>query len=123
MLRRPPSSTRTDTLFPYTTLFRSVQDRHRHDRPPLLLRQPEVGQRARAGPDIAYEVGDPLPGDIHTVEVEETGSHQPREPVAVTQFQQERSEEHTSELQSLMRISYAGFCLKKKQEQHKKQQD
>src|SRR3546814_19394519 len=62
------------------------------DRPPLLLRQPEVGQRARAGPDIAYEVGDPLPGDIHTVEVEETGSHQPREPVAVTPFQQ-RSEE------------------------------
>src|SRR3546814_4971713 len=60
------------------------------DRPPLLLRQPEVGQRARAGPDIAYEVGDPLPGDIHTVEVAETGSHQPREPVAVTQFQQER---------------------------------
>src|SRR3546814_4473578 len=71
MRRRPPRSTRTDTLFPYTTLFRSQQLR-------CLYR----GQR--------LVIGAPLP-----------------EP-------HERSEEHTSELQSLMRISYAVFCLKKK---------
>src|SRR3546814_971354 len=71
MIRRPPRSTRTDTLFPYTTLFRSV----RHD-------------EARAGLLIVDD-------------------RWFRAPIG-------RSEEHTSELQSLMRISYAVFCLKKK---------
>src|SRR3546814_2521706 len=70
MIRRPPRSTRTDTLFPYTTLFRS-----------LALRVGRGLERAHAG-----------------------GAHR-HDP---------RSEEHTSELQSLMRISYAVFCLKKK---------
>src|SRR3546814_1510693 len=84
MIRRPPRSTRTDTLFPYTTLFRSVdgglQDWLQH-----------AGQL-------------PLPPYIH------------RAPGADDQarYQTVRSEEHTSELQSLMRISYAVFCLKKK---------
>src|SRR3546814_2876305 len=80
MRRRPPRSTRTDTLFPYTTLFRSGSDkllRFELDAGPLGKRQIFSGIRA------AYA-----------------------EP--------ERSEEHTSELQSLMRISYAVFCLKKK---------
>src|SRR3546814_10561502 len=73
MIRRPPRSTRTDTLFPYTTLFRSLDQ----------LRQAE-GEAADARQRIGADDGD------------------------------HRSEEHTSELQSLMRISYAVFCLKKK---------
>src|SRR3546814_7831305 len=107
MLRRPPRSTRTDTLFPYTTLFRSggvrlyrgllvrdglpiVRDREAHSRPVGLDRGParlDRGGHRRHGADPC------LP------------SPEPRDP---------RSEEHTSELQSLMRISYAVFCLKKK---------
>src|SRR3546814_3531006 len=84
MIRRPPRSTRTDTLFPYTTLFRSAGGRIGDDRDRrrgLGLFERRVG-----------EVGQAL-------EQREVG---------------QRSEEHTSELQSLMRISYAVFCLKKK---------
>src|SRR3546814_15596780 len=88
MIRRPPRSTRTDTLFPYTTLFRSQQ------RPGL----PEPRQR---GPGRDEDQG-------HQGQVQEQArlerGHRPRH----------RSEEHTSELQSLMRSSYAVFCLKKK---------
>src|SRR3546814_6766118 len=73
MIRRPPRSTRTDTLFPYTTLFRSFSC-----------------AQARRGPGLLGTI----PFD-------------PSQPCT-------RSEEHTSELQSLMRISYAVFCLKKK---------
>src|SRR3546814_19158361 len=82
MIRRPPRSTRTDTLFPYTTLFRSGGENvaaeidHQH------------GERGRDRGEI--------------------DRHHDRGVAA------ERSEEHTSELQSLMRISYAVFCLKKK---------
>src|SRR3546814_8506845 len=75
MIRRPPRSTRTDTLFPYTTLFRSRR----------------IGHQRR---------------HILHLELEVFGAGSARK--------QERSEEHTSELQSLMRISYAVFCLKKK---------
>src|SRR3546814_2014583 len=71
MIRRPPRSTRTDTLFPYTTLFRSP-----HDADGLVSRINSLAARMRA--------------------------------------KRVRSEEHTSELQSLMRTSYAVFCLKKK---------
>src|SRR3546814_1665987 len=88
MIRRPPRSTRTDTLFPYTTLFRSVRQ---HLRPPQhLLRQ-------------ALPLALVLDREHHLL-------------AALAGV---RSEEHTSELQSLMRISYAVFCLKKKN--HKKQ--
>src|SRR3546814_7125484 len=84
MIRRPPRSTRTDTLFPYTTLFRS-NAAPGCARPPLFhCRQ---GDRGRGGQD-AFRRHGKAPCD--------------------------RSEEHTSELQSLMRISYAVFCLKKK---------
>src|SRR3546814_18571489 len=81
MIRRPPRSTRTDTLFPYTTLFRSARPRRlagvsRHH-PRRDERRPDAGGRDRPA-------------------------------------RASRSEEHTSELQSLMRISYAVFCLKKK---------
>src|SRR3546814_12606732 len=88
MIRRPPRSTRTDTLFPYTTLFRSSR---RIGRLSGVLHLHEVAPGV--GPR-AVEVGEAV----------------------------DRSEEHTSELQSLMRISYAVFCLKKKKlkKQHKK---
>src|SRR3546814_3195364 len=93
MIRRPPRSTRTDTLFPYTTLFRSHRQR--------------AGQGAFAAADgeVAFDVGGigvhgwRCGGRLRGGRVVQAG---------------DRSEEHTSELQSLMRISYAVFCLKKK---------
>src|SRR3546814_4448600 len=84
MIRRPPRSTRTDTLFPYTTLFRSADDRGGQVRDGTFLE--EV--------DVVGDIGEVLAGSAGNLV--------------------DRSEEHTSELQSLMRISYAVFCLKKK---------
>src|SRR3546814_5662633 len=86
MIRRPPRSTRTDTLFPYTTLFRS-------DAVVTMLLQPVPGsecRRSRRCHGQCWRCG---------------------------QSVKLRSEEHTSELQSLMRISYAVFCLKKKKKE------
>src|SRR3546814_4067477 len=80
MIRRPPRSTRTDTLFPYTTLFRSYRRR-------------DVGEKHGA-----------------------SNFRNRQRFVLLKRFCYFRSEEHTSELQSLMRISYAVFCLKKKKE-------
>src|SRR3546814_8104483 len=109
MRRRPPRSTRTDTLFPYTTLFRSLA---------LTL------DAAFALPEVADGAGavaDHLHLDVTgareqalgiEVAVAESGACLGRAPLE--RFGQIRSEEHTSELQSLMRISYAVFCLKKK---------
>src|SRR3546814_8665235 len=84
MIRRPPRSTRTDTLFPYTTLFRSAG----RDGAPDPCRISPVQPRRE------FPVGGALPSPFDRAAA--------------------RSEEHTSELQSLMRISYAVFCLKKK---------
>src|SRR3546814_1321131 len=102
MIRRPPRSTRTDTLFPYTTLFRSA-----HPPPPIRpalagLDLPGAGDDRAAGTciDRRDARAGPWPGRDARV-----GGRPRRRP---------RSEEHTSELQSLMRISYAVFCLKKK---------
>src|SRR3546814_3356911 len=95
MIRRPPRSTRTDTLFPYTTLFRSRPHR-----------------RAR------YGLG-PLDGSQFTEKLERAKGFESSTPTLArrpTGFS--RSEEHTSELQSLMRISNAVFCLKKNKKQH-----
>src|SRR3546814_6881397 len=89
MIRRPPRSTRTDTLFPYTTLFRS---------------DGSVAGAPTAGRGVVPRAGPAPPGDADSRAV----------PIA------ERSEEHTSELQSLMRNSYAVFCLKKKKIQQNK---
>src|SRR3546814_3365690 len=108
MIRRPPRSTRTDTLFPYTTLFRSGQ--HHLERLRLTdtawqaLRQAPTGDE----PPFAMRVGKARarPAD------DEIGRQREFEAASV------RSEEHTSELQSLMRISYAVFCLKKKKTQN-----
>src|SRR3546814_7421921 len=90
MIRRPPRSTRTDTLFPYTTLFRSGADVKR-ERPAILLWKHTEASHCRP----VETLGDDL------IKAEQTALIG-------------RSEEHTSELQSLMRISYAVFCLKKK---------
>src|SRR3546814_10295376 len=91
MIRRPPRSTRTDTLFPYTTLFRSVH-------------AIEKGKSIADHILIAFGGAAPL----HVARIAEK--------VGISRIlvPPNRSEEHTSELQSLMRISYAVFCLKKK---------
>src|SRR3546814_8639556 len=96
MIRRPPRSTRTDTLFPYTTLFRSYHE----------------GRGAGCADDARREAaavaqrcaGDPATRHPALQLVDRIAARRARH----------RSEEHTSELQSLMRISYAVFCLKKK---------
>src|SRR3546814_14180268 len=96
MIRRPPRSTRTDTLFPYTTLFRSQRfEQHQEFA--------ETGFHA-SGADGEEE------GEEHDVGSGQDLWHCSAVPCA------SRSEEHTSELQSLMRISYAVFCLKKKKQ-------
>src|SRR3546814_8657816 len=125
MIRRPPRSTRTDTLFPYTTLFRSLAQRDhrgqqldalfgelvadlapvlghhlaRHDAMVDQLRQPVRQYIAR---DIQF-----LLEFLEMMDAVERRAQDHERPSL-------RSEEHTSELQSLMRISYAVFCLKKK---------
>src|SRR3546814_1471860 len=97
MLRRPPRSTRTDTLFPYTTLFLSgVHSQRRHP--------------FRAQPERAH---DALALRLRLIPWHPTKDLR-RRPAKPPDSQDIRSEEHTSELQSLMRISYAVFCLKKK---------
>src|SRR3546814_7120661 len=99
MIRRPPRSTRTDTLFPYTTLFRS---------PDLARREP---RRCNAGLTTAQ------PGGVRRTDRHPRPCRQRPLNRQHTRHQcilGHRSEEHTSELQSLMRISYAVFCLKKK---------
>src|SRR3546814_1481098 len=106
MIRRPPRSTRTDTLFPYTTLCRSPLARGRGRRLP----DPHCGPESQPGRNIRDRRWRPSPPACsqrqfrHSDPAELSGSH----------CEQIRSEEHTSELQSLMRISYAVFCLKKK---------
>src|SRR3546814_1514988 len=122
MRRRPPSATRTDTLLPYTTRFRSAGMVHPHleHAEPRLTRHPREAERyacmvvvalersmraARLGPVERGEQGFLGAGLAHR-----TGDADDRRAGA----RATRSEEHTSELQSLMRISYAVFCLKKK---------
>src|SRR3546814_10277861 len=110
MIRRPPRATRTDTLFPYTTLFRS--------------------QRGRGQPDAHLQVGRRAPRSAHagsdrvtrgrtakvlTSHWDGAELHRRPDELIVEEPMQvllDRSEEHTSELQSLMRTSYAHFCLK-----------
>src|SRR3546814_7546407 len=106
-IRRPPKSTLTDTLFPYTTLFRSPAARHpesvaagpRRRAARAGGRSPDRGRRCAAQPVGQAPVG------------------YARAAIA----RRRRSEEHTSELQSLMRISYAVFCLKKKTKKQQRQ--
>src|SRR3546814_10181209 len=123
MIRRPPRSNRTDTLFPYTTLFRSV------------VEQPVI-----AHPILDSEAGEPAKEEHHAALGKRRGGrkiflaallpHLGKDGgevrpcldfLAILVLRRRkalRSEEHTSELQSLMRISYAVFCLKKKKKQN-----
>src|SRR3546814_6534866 len=111
MIRRPPRSTRTDTLFPYTTLFRSV--RGHQDLPHRLARILRVGL---IGLELRNRTNDPmwLKPMLDFVD-QDNGPFSNRGLL-------DRSEEHTSELQSLMRISYAVFCLKKKKNKKREAQ-
>src|SRR3546814_6467540 len=105
MIRRPPRSTRTDTLFPYTTLFRSVQ--YGDNGTPLLA----VEDRGPGIPTAQREwVFEPY---VRNGFASGTGLGLAVVRELVQAMGGVRSEEHTSELQSLMRISYAVFCLKK----------
>src|SRR3546814_5230074 len=116
MIRRPPGSTRTDTLFPYTTLFRSEQTlqfqaevaRLLHIVTHALYSQKEIFLRELIS--NASDACDKLRFAAQTDEALWAGDADLKVTVG-------RSEEHTSELQSLMRISYAVFCLKKKTQQ------
>src|SRR3546814_4009195 len=111
MVRRPPRSTRTDILFPYTTLFRSRMRDHRRGEqvdPEGDVAAPRLAHPVAAVPPHG-EREDTEPGDEH--------QHHRQRAVGAGHSgdrEYERSEEQTSELQSLMRISYAVFCLKKK---------
>src|SRR3546814_2666592 len=116
MMRRPPRSTRTDTLFPYTTLFRSESSKLADTvASHLTLKIPEKQEL--------------LETESISERLEKVYGHMESE-IGVLQVEKRirsrvRSEEHTSELQSLMRTSYAVFCLKKKnkkQQTHVKQQ-
>src|SRR3546814_7818800 len=134
MIRRPPRSTRTDTLFPYTTLFRSAparqavgnrntQQGRKESGPTCYLQRQQQGNAdlrhkpsgSRLGKTVfrqhslscgrGYEVQEVLCPGIAAFALDQCD-----------RIQHRRSEEHTSELQSLMRISYAVFCLKKKKQ-------
>src|SRR3546814_3162312 len=98
MIRRPPRSTRTDTLFPYTTLFRSASA--------------NICSQSRAGL---------FTGRFAVRSGMANGVIQANDKTGLPPEEVTRSEEHTSELQSLMRISYAVFCLKKKKNKHTNQ--
>src|SRR3546814_6477631 len=128
MILRPPRSTRTDTLFPYTTLFRSRgADRARIDRARRILcslhpakrgLKMEASARAEIAVETLHEHGISFGEAVRVwIRVALLSFGGPAGQIAVMHriLVEERSEEHTSELQSLMRISYAVFCLKKKQ--------
>src|SRR3546814_7521405 len=102
MVRRPPRSTRTDTLFPYTPLFRSGIAVGEHGDPDVLARARRQGDGAAH--DLIGLAGVDPEADRQLDRFVEAGG---------AEALHQRSEEHTSELQSLMRISYAVFCLKK----------
>src|SRR3546814_4440346 len=120
MIRRPPRSTRTDTLFPYTTLFRSGAGRSLVRvmvEPPLVQEAGRLMHR-RHSPAVPRRRRDDRVAVITGATFRKDRAHRvggPRRPRGGFA----RSEEHTSELQSLMRISYAVFCLKNKNHKNK----
>src|SRR3546814_3973678 len=105
MIRRPPRSTRTDTLFPYTTLFRSVVVGFPAN--DFAGQEPGTNEEISSFCSTNYGVDFPMFSKL-------VATGEGRHPL----YSALRSEEHTSELQSLMRISYAVFCLKKKTLSH-----
>src|SRR3546814_8488205 len=127
MIRRPPRSTRTDTLFPYTTLFRSLRlgrqpFPNRPSSPPRRASHSTLPcrryrQRNARRPTDSPHTSEPPHGTICRPSSPHSGALPPSFRTTSDQpLTTNRSEEHTSELQSLMRISYAVFCLKKKKQ-------
>src|SRR3546814_3079623 len=108
MIRRPPRSTRTDTLFPSTTLFRSNLVRRLGALYADDVIGVEVIENELAEPPQTPRASEPSEEETLTGAIERH----------LTKFFATRSEEHTSELQSLMRISYAVFCLNKNKQKH-----
>src|SRR3546814_3215250 len=104
MIRRPPRSTRTDTLFPYTTLFRSAKKAKK-------AVKKVAPKKAAAKPAAPKPIKEALSKSGLVAHIANATGVAAKDVRAVM-----RSEEHTSELQSLMRISYAVFCLKKKKQ-------
>src|SRR3546814_4936734 len=118
MIRRPPRSTRTDTLFPYTTLFRNI-GKLSLDQPLHLLAGTLSAEVQQAGDLIEAEPYCLCPPDESKTAYIARSIATYASCWALGYMQQAaRSEAHTSELQSLMRISYAVFCLKKKTNKH-----
>src|SRR3546814_5854281 len=107
-IRRTPRSTRTDTLFPYATLFRSLA---------MTARRP-IQIAALRGRDLVDESGQGTPMFRLNIPRAKQRGLKFRGTFRSLPINEDRSEEHTSELQSLMRISYAVFCLKKKKNSH-----
>src|SRR3546814_9886306 len=114
MIRRPPRSTRTDTLFPHTTLFRALA-RHRWPTYPRRQAQallPQPPHPLPTAPPVPLRQAVPTPALHYLLDRTFVTSYKTKSKgMSAIAW---RSEEHTSELQSLMRISYAVFCLKKK---------
>src|SRR3546814_2898079 len=133
MIRRPPRSTRTDTLFPYTTRFRSRARPSGHRQAQRVVGVQDQGSGDGVGqhlldlrhviealhPQLAEVVGGNVRNgaDVAGLEADAAADQRPARDLGDDGV---RSEEHTSELQSLMRISYAVFCLKKKTNTHQK---
>src|SRR3546814_2927627 len=123
MIRRPPRSTRTDTLLPYTTLFRSWSSIRCHCQVDCLLRH-RYGSEDKADPHTAAPLPPGCAPSIRHPHLPSPTPPSPRRSQALQSAESDnprsasnmsaRSEEHTSELKPLMRISYAVFCLKKK---------
>src|SRR3546814_8322947 len=131
MTRRPPKSTRTDTLFPYTTLFRSNAQRSLQPAALFIEQQHRRGHDERQHDRRDHQMVDPAAHGSRSSPSTWSVPVCPRDASSTTRSNavvakemtmavRTRSEEHTSELQSLMRISYAVFCLKKKQKTHQK---
>src|SRR3546814_1155507 len=132
MIRRPPRSTRTDTLFPYTTLFRSAGAGRRGRRHRVRRRRRDGAWLRRGADEHRHRRGE-RPGDdgegdeacrgkrsaiLSGGPHAEAALRRPVQSARRPDLTGSRSEEHTSELQSLMRISYAVFCLKQKNKTH-----
>src|SRR3546814_5533063 len=119
MIPRPPRSTRTDTLFPYTTLFRSQRQRQRY-----RAAQPPPDHDNAIGPADTRAETRQAKQRQHTEHHDgaraQGNDKQQKDQQYLAPGNLGRSEEHTSEVQSLMRISYAVFCLKKKKQQQQK---
>src|SRR3546814_4231229 len=106
MIRRPPRSTRTDTPFPYTTLFRSASP------------QLSAASLQLSAASLQLSAASLLPNEVSNFHQNLRGDEQKQQQRKIGPICSNRSEEHTSELQSLMRISYAVFCLNKKNKKH-----